>query len=215
MLHNVFSEQAHHVAQRQSCQRGTRCLPGHQGWLVLPKGLPASHRATGGGQGGDAPWGHRAAPTHALGVAVGLFLCWGGGGGSRWGFLQLCLVSGHPRAGQVRDAQAYLGLGREGKRMCYPKILGRERGWGVGRNAGCCLRSWQRHPGWQQPRAAGQTPTRLVHGSGVPGHLEFTPEHAASPGRVPAAVSQPSFTAGQVLHGPHRRRIACPTCLPP
>lgn len=48
-----------------------------------------------------------------------------------------------------------------------------------------------------KPRAVGQTPTHLVRGSGVTGHLEFITEHAASPGRVPAMATHPCFTAGR------------------
>lgn len=46
-----------------------------------------------------------------------------------------------------------------------------------------------------EQRAAGQTTTRLVLGSGVSGHLQFITKHAASPGWVPAAATGPCFTA--------------------
>ena len=47
-----------------------------------------------------------------------------------------------------------------------------------------------------EQRAAGQTPTRLVRGSGVMGHLEFITKHTASPGWVPVTATRPCFTAG-------------------
>ena len=98
--------------------------PHSWGWPVSHEGLPASHRATGRGEGGDFPWGAPGSPNpHPRGMALGLFLCQGEVEGVG-GFLQLCLVSGHPRVGQIRDAQAHPGLGRQGKRMWCLKMLG-------------------------------------------------------------------------------------------
>lgn len=53
------------------------CLPGGgQGAASLAQGY-------GQGQGGTVPWEALGSPIHALGVAVGLFLCQGQGGMNR------------------------------------------------------------------------------------------------------------------------------------
>lgn len=80
-----FQNKPSDTARRESCWSGTCHLPSW-GWSVSLERLPAWHRAMGREQGGTVPWEASGSPIHALGVAVGLFLCQGQGGRSGWIF---------------------------------------------------------------------------------------------------------------------------------
>lgn len=153
------------------------------------------------GDGAGMPLGgHRAALTHTQGDGSGVISMRGGGRRSRWIFTAVSCVGTSQGQTDVRCTSPP-GVRQARKKDVVPQNAGKRMGPGDGMKRRLLPEALAMPPGLvaasSKPRAVGQTPTHLVRGSGVTGHLEFITEHAASPGRVPAMATHPCFTAGR------------------
>lgn len=134
VLHNVFSKQIQPSSTQAELPEGdmipTRALSA-QRWPVSREGLPVSRRATGRGQGKDAPWGHQAAPTLILeGSWVGISVP-GGGGRSKCTFTAVSSL-GTSRCQTTARYRSLPRVRQARKKGLVPQNAEERKGLGVG-----------------------------------------------------------------------------------
>lgn len=130
-------------------------------FLGVAEELPAWNRAVGRGQGGTVPWEASGSPVHALGVAVGLFLCQGQGERSRWIFRAMSCVGTSQGLASVR-CMSTARAQQARKKDLLPQTAGKTSELKVEMKLQLPLKELTCHPDWWPPQMKSTEPVGSV-----------------------------------------------------